>query len=109
MFSLEINNIINHSQCGRDKSATNHLAQFNSEVDKVLHNGQHAVAVFFFDLENAYQKAIKHNILVNTTRYGIQNHMMDFINNLLDDMKFMLKFQNQDLNLRSQINGTPQW
>ena len=84
-----------------------YLIQLQSVIRKAFVNTEHLISIFI-DLENAYDLAWKHGIMLDLHRLGLRGRMPLFIQEFLKNRKFQVKLKNSISHEYIQENGIPQ-
>lgn len=109
MWWLENQGVILQCQSGfrRNRSTTDNLTKFQTDVQTALNNKQHTIAIFF-DVEKAYDTAWRHGILTKLWEYRLRGHLPTFIANFLTNRQIKVRIGNSFSNSYIIKNGIPQ-
>ena len=92
VWFLESNNLISEIQSGfrPARSTTDNLITLDTAIKNSLHNGKHFIAIFF-DLQKAYDTALRRGILENLHRYRMRGILPIFLQKFLTNRKIRVR------------------
>ena len=92
MWYLERGGYITHVQSGfrRNRSTTDHLVQFEQDVQTAMHHRRHTLAVFF-DLTKAYDTAWRYGVLRRLHTFGLRGHLPIFVSSFLRERRIRVR------------------
>ena len=107
---LESKNHISRFQSGfrSGRSTTDHLVRLETFIRDAFIKKEHVVAVFFFDLEKAYDTTLRYGILKDIHKLGLRGRLPTFIEKFLADRTMQVRVGSSLSDYYDQEQGVPQ-
>src|SRR6266576_5111472 len=89
ILELEERSLLSDAQYGfrNSRSTTNLLQLINEQINDAFTKKLHVLAIFF-DLQKAFDIAIRYKILQTIHSWGFKGHLIQFIKNFLSNRSF---------------------
>ena len=106
---LEYHGVFTNAQCGfrKHRSSVDHILALDTEIRTAFIQKKHLGAIFF-DIEAAYDTAMRPVVLRKLFGYGIRGSMGFFLQNFLSNRSFRVRIGNHLSSTFAQENGIPQ-
>lgn len=109
LWFLESNQLLSNSQGGfrPNRSTTDNLVHFHSEIMDSFDNQQDLLAIFF-DIRRAFDTTWRHNIMKKLMEFQLDGNVFYFIEHFLQDRTFKVLLNGTPSNALTLENGVPQ-